>query len=188
MTDRRAHLMLSSDEDHGIATPEAAAVGGTDVPAAVMLFEAGDVAAQAAVDTLAARQYDADVMAFGSGSFSLPPAQSTTVEATVIAQSAFLPEGWVRVIRGWPHMHLLGVAQSTEVFRDGQKIGDLGSTSTYSAASLTRLSETSSIRGAPGRWASAWARARRPLARKEVEVRHAAAGHRLAQRGSIQHT
>jgi hypothetical protein len=78
------------------------------------------------------RQYDADVMAFGSSKFSLPPAQSTTVEATITAQSTFLPEGWVRVIRGWPHMHLLGVGQSTEVFRDGQKIGDLGSTSTYS--------------------------------------------------------
>jgi hypothetical protein len=78
------------------------------------------------------RQYDADVMAFGSSSFSLPPAQSTTVEATITAQSAFLSQGWIRVIRGWPHMHLLGVAQSTEVLRGGQKVGDLGSTSTYS--------------------------------------------------------
>ena len=78
------------------------------------------------------RQYDADVMAFGSASFSLPPAQSTTVEATLTAQATFLSQGWIRVIRGWPHMHLLGVAQSTEVLRGGQKVGDLGSTSAYS--------------------------------------------------------
>lgn len=78
------------------------------------------------------RQYDADVMAFGSAQFSLPPAQSTTVESTLTAQATFFSEGWIRIIRGWPHMHLLGVAQSTEVFRNDQLIGDLGSTSTYS--------------------------------------------------------
>lgn len=78
------------------------------------------------------RPYDADVMAFGHPSFKLPPAQSTTAESVFTLKDTLASDGWLRVVRGWPHMHLLGVAQSTTVTRDGAVIGDLGSTTTYS--------------------------------------------------------
>jgi hypothetical protein len=78
------------------------------------------------------RPNDADVMAFGSGNFSLPPMKATTVENNFTVKAGQLKSGQIRIIRGWPHMHLLGVAQSTVVTRDGQVVGDLGSTDKYS--------------------------------------------------------
>lgn len=77
------------------------------------------------------RPNDADVMAFGSFDFSLPPHQQTTVECTLPVQGAALPGGQITVFRGWPHMHLLGAAQSTTVFRNNGAVGDLGSTDSY---------------------------------------------------------
>jgi hypothetical protein len=78
------------------------------------------------------RPNDADVMAFGSGSFSLPAHQNTTVESVFTIPNKLLPGGSIKVIRGWPHMHLLGVAQNTLVTRNGAQMADLGSTTTYS--------------------------------------------------------
>ncbi len=78
------------------------------------------------------RPNDADVMAFGSPSFSLPPHQKTTVQSTWTVPNGIFPNGEVKLIRGWPHMHLLGVGQNTIAMRGDTMVGDLGSTSTYS--------------------------------------------------------
>lgn len=96
------------------------------------LPDSTDLSAATFCTTDQLRTYDADVMAFGSPQFSLPPAQSTTVESTITVPSQIVPDGWLHVIRGWPHMHLLGKSLTTEVFRDGKLVGDLGSTVNYS--------------------------------------------------------
>jgi hypothetical protein len=78
------------------------------------------------------RPNDADVMAFGSMDFNLPPHVATTVECSLDVSNIPVPGGQIHAVRGWPHMHLLGAAQSTLVTNGGAQVGDLGSTSSYS--------------------------------------------------------
>ncbi|MFO0659443.1 MAG: hypothetical protein U0165_06390 [Polyangiaceae bacterium] len=78
------------------------------------------------------RPNDADVMAFGTLNFDRPPHQKTTLDCTVDISTFPLTTDNFHVVRGWPHMHLLGSALSTTLENGGNVIADLGSSDPYS--------------------------------------------------------
>ncbi len=67
------------------------------------------------------RQYDADVLAVGSTSFSLPAHSKSTIECTT--KAAIIPStAPYKVFQTWPHMHLLGSHLATDILHsDGTK-------------------------------------------------------------------
>lgn len=74
------------------------------------------------------RKNDADLIAVGGASFTLPPKAKTTIECTLkIPQN---PDKFpITVFRGWPHMHQLGASLSTKVVHaDGtsSSLGEIG--------------------------------------------------------------
>jgi len=60
------------------------------------------------------RQYDADVMAFGSINFSIPAHATKTIDCGTPISSVPAPAP-LTVFQMWPHMHLLGRKQSARV-------------------------------------------------------------------------
>lgn len=74
--------------------------------------EKDETAIQLCSDT--PRQYDADVLAVGSTSFSIPAHTKKTIECT--SNAAIIPStAPYTIFQTWPHMHLLGTQLSTEV-------------------------------------------------------------------------
>ncbi|HQY60523.1 MAG: peptidylglycine alpha-amidating monooxygenase [Myxococcales bacterium] len=71
------------------------------------------------------RKNDADLIAVGGASFSLPPKAKTTIECSLkIPQN---PDKFpITVFRGWPHMHQLGASLSTKVLRPDGSSASLG--------------------------------------------------------------
>ncbi len=81
--------------------------------------------------TSAPRKYEADVLAFGSQSFTVPPgAGAYTIDCSLTIPAPF---AGLHVFAAMPHMHKLGTAMSTTLEpKDGSPHVDLGTMSSFS--------------------------------------------------------
>lgn len=68
------------------------------------------------------REHDAGMKVVGDVTVAIPPGQPEHVEQ---AQCLWLAESDVHVFAAQPHMHTLGRAMFTEVFRKGEKVADV---------------------------------------------------------------
>jgi hypothetical protein len=88
--------------------------------------------------TSAPRQYEADVMAFGTQSITIPPtppgAPHHTTECTVTVQAQLGGATGIHLIAAMPHMHKLGTEMSTELLSGGPSgpATDLGTVTNWS--------------------------------------------------------
>jgi hypothetical protein len=75
------------------------------------------------------RKYEADVMAFGSQDFTIPPKTTYSLECSLTVPAAFKD---LHFFAAMPHMHLLGTAMSTTLTpKAGGPDVDLGTMSTF---------------------------------------------------------